>query len=620
MEDNNVSANEKKPGIFKRYFTLTSIILFIILIAGTLFRFHKLTKQSLWSDEIQTMLDATPGFTWHQFLNEIRYGEGVHPPLYFVFARYFMLIFGYSDWSARALSALAGVASIWAIFLLGKEIKNEKLGLTSAALMCVNYFSIFYSQEARMYSFLCLFTILSYLYFLKVCKYLKVRDAVLFIITTSCLIYIHYFGAFVVISELVLAVFFLLQDKQNRKRLLITLFICELIIFITYAPWLSHLQRTASIHSFWIPPVTPNIFIDFFKEYFYFSDTISWIIVIIWAIYLIKMFINIKGFKNIKANPDNLSFIFVIVSLGIPYLRSVLVVPMLISRYTIIILPSLIISIACGIEAIPKNMIRYPLFFLFLWFSMYHVITEKKYYRNVVKIQFREVSEYVTSGNQNYPVINEFTANQQAYYLAKDNYKGQLITGKKEDIIDSILQKRIKEYNIDTFWLVGLMGDPYLTPQKQKNLNTAYIMIKDSAFYGGWAQLYISNYNASKVFDYTFFDAGQIFDYYGEKVTAIWSKNIVSKPIFLKKGKYNIIIKSRGTPAEGVFPHNNVFINDNRLGDFYSGDQYNNHTLFYELKQDTMITIKVDMDNDAVIGKEDRNTFIRNIYILKSLN
>jgi len=621
MVDTNRPENKKKSGIFKRHFTSTSIILTIILIAGALFRFHRLTKQSLWSDEIQTMLDVTPGFTWHQFMNEIKNGEGVHPPLYFILARYFTLIFGYSDWVARSLSALAGVASIWAIFLLGKEIKNEKLGLTSAALMCVNYFNIYQSQEARMYTFLCLFTTLSYLYFLKVCRYIKVRDAVLFIITTACLIYTHYFGAFVVVSELVMAVFFLLQEEKRRKRLLIMLFASELIIFITFFPWLPYLQPAVGIHSFWIAPVTPKLLVDIFNEYFYFSDTISWAIVAIWAIYLVGVFVNIKGFKNLKANPDNFSFIFVsitlVVSLGLPYLRSVLVVPMLVTRYTIIILPTLIISIASGIETIPKNIIRYPLLGVFLWFSMHYMIIEKGYYRKPVKTQFRELTAYVTSGDQNYAIINEFTPSQQQYYLKKDNFMGQLLTGKKENIIDSILHKSSKQYDIDTFWLVGIFGDPPLTIEKQKNLDSAYIMIKDSTFLFGWAQLYVSDYKASKVLNYNYFDASEVIASDGTKVAAIWSKNVITKPIFLKKGKYNIIIMSRGTPVQKIFPHNNVFINDSKIGDFYSETDYKKHDFPYDLKRDTNVIMKIDMDNDANGPGEDRNTFIYKIFILK---
>lgn len=196
MDNSNQNFIEKTKGFFMKHFSVNTLILVIILIAATLLRFHKLTFQSLWNDEITTLIDADPNLTWGQLFESIRGYEGVHPPLFFIFERYFAFLFGYSDWGARALCALAGITSVWAIFLLGKEIKDEKLGLTASALMCVNYFCIYFSQEARMYSFLLLFTTLSYLFFLKVCKYIKVTDAILFILFTTFLIYTHYFGFF----------------------------------------------------------------------------------------------------------------------------------------------------------------------------------------------------------------------------------------------------------------------------------------------------------------------------------------------------------------------------------------------------------------------------------------
>ena len=77
------------------------------------------------------------------------------------------------------------------------------------------------------------------------------------------------------------------------------------------------------------------------------------------------------------------------------------------------------------------------------------------------------------------------------------------------------------------------------------------------------------------------------------------------------------MIVSRGTPVKGVFPHNNLFINKNKIGAFYSVETYGNHAFFYDLKQDTSVTIKIDMDNDAIINNEDRNTFIHKIYIIR---
>jgi len=119
-----------------------------------------------------------------------------------------------------------------------------------------------------------------------------------------------------------------------------------------------------------------------------------------------------------------------------------------------------------------------------------------------------------------------------------------------------------------------------------------------------------------KIIDFRFFDTSQSFTDQGT-VVALWSKCIVAKPFALPKGKYNIIIVSKGTEVADQYPHNNLFINDNKVGDFISNVDYSDHVFRFEQKQDTPVTIKIDMDNDAVTKDKDRNTFIRDIYITK---
>jgi uncharacterized membrane protein len=156
-----LSESNTITGSTKKYISINYLLLIIILICGAYFRFRKLTFQSLWLDELTTMIDANPKLSWTEFIHTVIREEIVAPPFFFVVERYFAIFFGYNDWVARSVSACSGVGCIWAIYLLGKEIKDEKLGIVAAAITCVNYFNIMYSQEARVYAFLWLFTTLS---------------------------------------------------------------------------------------------------------------------------------------------------------------------------------------------------------------------------------------------------------------------------------------------------------------------------------------------------------------------------------------------------------------------------------------------------------------------------
>jgi uncharacterized membrane protein len=85
-----------------------------------------------------------------------------HPPLSFFLTRISFEFFGHTAISARLISAITGTVSVWGMYLLGKEILNRNLGLIAAALTTVNFYNLYYSQEARGYITAFLFATLSF--------------------------------------------------------------------------------------------------------------------------------------------------------------------------------------------------------------------------------------------------------------------------------------------------------------------------------------------------------------------------------------------------------------------------------------------------------------------------
>lgn len=602
------------------------ILLLLILIVAAVLRFHRLSFQSLGDDELQTIFEVDPGLTWSQFFTTIKEGDGVHPPLFFIIGRFFSLIFGYNEWTIRALSAIGGIASVWAIFLLGKEIKDKRLGLSAAALMCVNYFNIYYSQEARMYTFLLVFTTLSYLHFFRIYKYRKSLDIFLYIICSAIMIYIQYYGFFVIASQLILILFFLQQEKEKRASLIKIFFLSELAIAITYVPWLSQLLSMVGLHSAWNPAPESDFVITYFHTYFGSYRTYNVIVLVFISLFLLNGIRHIKSFSNLKSNSLFLSFIFVItsvvISLGIPWLRSITSVPMLQPRYTIIILPSIIIAFAYGLDTIPNRIIYLLCLAITLFLPLKNLLYYKDYYHEIIKTQLRELSQYIVSTDRNASIVN---SPNMDYYLKLYNFKGKVLSkGTSDDYIDSILKKSGPKYQLDTFWLTGYYGNTFLSHQKQLELDTNYIIVKDSVFHNLSAQLYIAKKNIVKTVDSTYFDTSRLYRDGEKRIMALWSNtNAVLKRVQLLKGKYIICIESKGTKALGVFPHNNIFINGLQIGSFFStignydNSLYGHHNFPFELKKDTSISIEINMDNDASNKTEDRNTLIRNVHILR---
>jgi hypothetical protein len=151
----------------------------ILLIAGAL-RFHRLTEDSFWLDELYSLASSTgrypdmsplqvgqittpwPNFTsleearpwWYVWVS---HRDGTHPPLYLIILRGWREAFGEGDFAARSLSVVAGVIGIALIYDVGRLLYNPWAGLFAAVLMTIAYPQVYFSQEARPYAVLIAF-------------------------------------------------------------------------------------------------------------------------------------------------------------------------------------------------------------------------------------------------------------------------------------------------------------------------------------------------------------------------------------------------------------------------------------------------------------------------------
>lgn len=103
----------------------------------------------LWMDEIFAVMDnISPP------LNVIltSFASQNQHMLFSVLARICVVIFGLNEWAVRLPAVLFGVASLWALFLLGRRVMGDREALLATALLTVSYHHIWFSQNARGYS------------------------------------------------------------------------------------------------------------------------------------------------------------------------------------------------------------------------------------------------------------------------------------------------------------------------------------------------------------------------------------------------------------------------------------------------------------------------------------
>jgi hypothetical protein len=125
-----------------------------LTVLGAILRFATLDLQSIWSDEAATIALVHRGLGG--LLSHISKSETT-PPLYFVLVWAWTKIFGTGVFAYRSLSALAGTLTIPVVYLAGRRI-SPRVGVWAAALTTVNPAMYYYSQEARSYALLILFS------------------------------------------------------------------------------------------------------------------------------------------------------------------------------------------------------------------------------------------------------------------------------------------------------------------------------------------------------------------------------------------------------------------------------------------------------------------------------
>jgi hypothetical protein len=87
-------------------------------------------------------------------------GDNQHP-LFSLFGHAAVVVFGDTPWAMRLPAFLFGVASVPLLVALGARVADRREALLAAALLAVSYHHVWFSQNARGYTMLAFWTILS---------------------------------------------------------------------------------------------------------------------------------------------------------------------------------------------------------------------------------------------------------------------------------------------------------------------------------------------------------------------------------------------------------------------------------------------------------------------------
>ncbi|MBC3364001.1 glycosyltransferase family 39 protein [Pseudomonas sp. SWRI154] len=129
---------------------IDGLALAAVVLLAVCVRFYGITTPPIWFDEAFSVLLARhePLQIWSIT------GRDIHPPLYYFFLHYWMLVFGDGVLAVRSLSAVADVGTVLLGIKLMSLVATRRATWIAAVLLALLPISVRYSQEARMYTLL----------------------------------------------------------------------------------------------------------------------------------------------------------------------------------------------------------------------------------------------------------------------------------------------------------------------------------------------------------------------------------------------------------------------------------------------------------------------------------
>jgi mannosyltransferase len=165
-----------------------TLTLLTTLAAGL--RFFALARKPFWLDECFSVEVAR--LSWHDFAF-LLWRREANMALYYLLLRGW-LSFGSTPYFIRSLSVIFSLAAVPAIFWLGSELFDRRVGLIAAALLSVNAYHIRYAQEARSYSLFCLLAILSSGFLVATLRRDSRRSWIGYVVSSVLAVYAHLYA------------------------------------------------------------------------------------------------------------------------------------------------------------------------------------------------------------------------------------------------------------------------------------------------------------------------------------------------------------------------------------------------------------------------------------------
>jgi mannosyltransferase len=261
------------PTLSARIDAAVSVRIFItvLLLVAFALRLYHLDFQSLEGDEgISLQRSSQP---LGQMLERM---PVEHVPGYFVLLNGWLRLAGEHDFALRYLSVWPSVVAVALVYRWAASMGRPVTGLIAALLLATNAFQVWYAQQARMYSWLLMTSLFSYWSLWQMVtpetiagdgvalgtaslpasgrRAARWRADILYILSTTATIYLHYFGFLVPVAQTVFMAIWSLG--RGRWRITRRWIVDGIAVFLLFTPWLRSVIAFLGFQG-WREPLDP---------------------------------------------------------------------------------------------------------------------------------------------------------------------------------------------------------------------------------------------------------------------------------------------------------------------------------------------------------------------------
>lgn len=327
-------------------------------------RFWRLTDSCLWFDEIFSVHAAE--HPWSEIIPFVA-KDLIHPPLFYLFLKVWILVGGDGLFWLRLLPVIFSVFALFPLWMLCRELKLRPYAVVvSFGLFAVNGALIKYAQEVRMYSLLLFLSMMSLWLFSR--YYFRGKSFWMLVIVNILLVYTHYFGWFVVVSEIFL-IFTLQRIKILRTLLMLVLTMVAFVAWVVVLYRFSEPGSSVSQNIGWMK--SPNLralvefALDLVDPFYFQQSSIDAAANYLIAIPLILIFAAalIAYMASVEDDASRQRFYFLAFLASAPVVMAFLLswaMPVSIwgSRHLLIVFPPVLLLIAISILELKLPMVR----------------------------------------------------------------------------------------------------------------------------------------------------------------------------------------------------------------------------------------------------------------------